>query len=77
MPPSSKLLIFLLLRECVTRFVQQWKGKNLVTQSAVIHQLLIIGDGVKKFSPESRAAYPQVSWNLIAGTLDKLMHLLR
>lgn len=44
------------------------------TQSAVLHQLLIIGEAVKRISPEFRAAHPDVPWKLIAGTRDKLIH---
>ena len=42
------------------------------TQSAVLHQLLVIGEAVKRLSPEFRAAHPEVPWKLIAGTRDKL-----
>jgi len=44
------------------------------TQSAVLHQLLVIGEAVKRLSPEFRAAHPKVPWKLIAGTRDKLIH---
>ena len=44
------------------------------TQSAVLHQLLIVGEAVKRMSPEFRSAHPQVPWKLIAGTRDKLIH---
>ena len=44
------------------------------TQSAILHQLLIIGEAVKRISAEFRAAHPEVPWRLIAGTRDKLIH---
>ena len=47
---------------------------DLKTQSAVIHQLLVIGEAVKRLSPEFRAAHPEIPWKLIAGTRDKLIH---
>lgn len=47
---------------------------DLKTQSAVLHQLLILGEAVKRLSPEFRAAHPEVPWKLIAGTRDKLIH---
>jgi len=44
------------------------------SQSAVLHQLLVIGEAVKRLSPEFRAAHPEAPWKLIAGTRDKLIH---
>lgn len=44
------------------------------TQSAVMHQLLVIGEAVKRLSPDFRTAHPEVPWKLIAGTRDKLIH---
>jgi len=39
----------------------------------VLHQLLVVGEAVKRLSPEFRAAHPEVPWRLIAGTRDKLI----
>jgi len=44
------------------------------TQSAILHQLLIIGEAVKRLTPEFRAEHRGVPWKLIAGTRDKLIH---
>jgi uncharacterized protein with HEPN domain len=44
------------------------------TQSAVLHQLLVIGEAVKRLSPEFREVHPGVPWKLLAGTRDKLIH---
>jgi uncharacterized protein with HEPN domain len=43
------------------------------TQSAVLHQLLIIGEAVKRLSPEFCTAHQELPWKLIAGTGDKLI----
>ena len=50
-------------------FIQDTK-----TQSAVLHQLLVLGEAVKRLSAEFRAAHPQTPWTLIAGMRDKLIH---
>jgi uncharacterized protein with HEPN domain len=44
------------------------------TQSAVIHQLLVIGEAAKRLSPEFRAKHRQLPWKMIAGMRDKLVH---
>jgi uncharacterized protein with HEPN domain len=44
------------------------------TQSAVIHQLLVIGEATKRLSPEFRSQHPQLPWKMIAGMRDKLVH---
>ena len=44
------------------------------TQSAVIHQLEIIGEAVKQLSPELTARETAVPWWQIAGTRDRLIH---
>jgi len=47
---------------------------DVKTQSAVLHQLLIVGEAVKRTSPDFRSAHPEVPWKLIAGTRDTLIH---
>jgi uncharacterized protein with HEPN domain len=44
------------------------------TQSAVIHQLLILGEAVKRLSPEFRDAHLELPWKMMAGMRDKLVH---
>jgi len=44
------------------------------TQSAVIHQLLVMGEAVKRLSPDFRSAHPELPWKMIAGMRDKLVH---
>lgn len=43
-------------------FIYDWK-----TRSAVLYQLTVIGEAVKRLSKEFRAEYPQIPWTLIAG----------
>ena len=44
------------------------------TQSAVMHQLLIIGEAVKRLSAEFRDTHPAIPWSQIAGLRDILIH---
>jgi uncharacterized protein with HEPN domain len=47
---------------------------DLRTQSAVLHQLLVIGEAVRRLSRDFRESYPEMPWSLIAGMRDKLIH---
>ncbi len=44
------------------------------TQDAVIRNLEIIGEAVKRLSPSLTNAHPGVPWRQIAGMRDKLVH---
>ncbi len=64
------------------RLVIEFKG-NLVkrdflrdkkTQSAILHQLLVIGEAVKRLSEDFRARHSELPWTRIAGMRDKLIH---
>ncbi len=44
------------------------------TQSAVIHQLLIIGEATKRLSDAFRSMHPEIPWPKIARTRDMLIH---
>ena len=45
-----------------------------LTQSAVLHQILVLGEATKRLSPEFRARYPDIPWSEMAGMRDKLIH---
>lgn len=47
---------------------------DLKTQSAVLHQLMVMGEAVKRLSCELRERYPEIPWTLIAGMRDRLIH---
>ncbi|MDI6738821.1 MAG: DUF86 domain-containing protein [Candidatus Edwardsbacteria bacterium] len=44
------------------------------TQSAVLYQLIVMGEAVKRLSPEMRRLHPEIPWSLIAGMRDHLIH---
>ncbi|MBE7384293.1 MAG: DUF86 domain-containing protein [Leptolyngbya sp. SIO1E4] len=44
------------------------------TQSAVLYQIAILGEAVKRLSPELRQQSPDISWSAMAGMRDKLIH---
>ena len=50
-------------------FLDDWK-----TRSAVLYQLTVIGEAVKRLSAEFRVAHPQIPWTLMAGMRDHLIH---
>lgn len=45
-----------------------------LVQSAVLHQLLVVGEAAKRLSSEFRAAHPEMPWTDMAGMRDKLIH---
>jgi uncharacterized protein with HEPN domain len=44
------------------------------TQSAVVHQLLLIGEATKRLSDAFRDSLPEVPWRDIARMRDRLIH---
>src|SRR3712207_2373187 len=48
--------------------------RDAKTQSAVQHQLLIIGEAVKRLSPALRAQHPTIPWTAMAAMRDQLIH---
>lgn len=44
------------------------------TQSAVLHQLTILGEAVKRLSLPFRAQHPILPWQLMSGMRDHLIH---
>jgi uncharacterized protein with HEPN domain len=48
--------------------------RDVKTRSAVLHQLLVMGEAVKRLSPAFRAAHPALPWRQMAGLRDVLIH---
>jgi uncharacterized protein with HEPN domain len=47
---------------------------DVKTQSAVLHQLLILGEAAKRLSHAFRDTHSRIPWPLITGMRDKLIH---
>jgi uncharacterized protein with HEPN domain len=47
---------------------------DVKTQSAVLHQLMVLGEAVKRLSSEFRLQHPAIPWPLIAGMRNNLIH---
>ena len=47
---------------------------DVKTQSAVMHQLLVMGEAVKRLSDEFLEAHPEIPWSQAARMRDKLIH---
>jgi uncharacterized protein with HEPN domain len=52
-----------------TAFLNDWK-----TRSAVLYQLTVIGEAVKRLSAEFRLSHAHIPWTLMAGMRDHLIH---
>lgn len=47
---------------------------DIKTQSAMLYHFLILGEAVKRLSPEFRLTHPEIPWSSIAGMRDRLIH---
>jgi uncharacterized protein with HEPN domain len=48
--------------------------KDLKTRSAVLYQIIVIGEATKRLSFEMRHQHPEIPWSSIAGMRDRLVH---
>lgn len=48
--------------------------EDVKTQSAILHQLMVMGEAATRLSAEFRGRHPGIPWTLIAGMRDKLIH---
>lgn len=75
---DATLLDIVKAAQLVAVFVQDMAKDEFVqdikTQSAVQHQLMVIGEAVKRLSPDFRNQYPTIPWSLITGMRNHLIH---
>jgi uncharacterized protein with HEPN domain len=48
--------------------------ESRLIQSAVVREIEIIGEAVKRLSPQFRQAHPSIPWSRVAKMRDKLIH---
>ena len=48
--------------------------QNTLVQSGILHQIIIVGEAVKRLSPEYRKNHLKIPWKLIAGMRDRVIH---
>lgn len=61
----------------ISEFVAQGRAeaaKSKLVLNGVVRQLLVVGEAVKRISPETKALAPNVPWKQIAGMRDRLVH---
>ena len=51
--------------------------RDIMRQSAVIHQLMVIGEAAKHISQQFKDDHPEVPWKDMAGMRDILIHAYR
>jgi uncharacterized protein with HEPN domain len=61
--------------EFQTGFTRDAFLQDLRTQSAILHQLIIIGEATKRLSDEFRTLHAELPWTKIAGMRDYLVHV--
>ena len=64
-------------REFVEGYTEASFRADRKTQSAVIRELLIVGEATKQVSDGFRLAHPEILWRAMAGMRDVLVHNYR
>lgn len=64
--------------ELVAQFIEGFNEQAFLadskTQSAVLHQILLLGEAAKRLSVAARDRFPSVPWKQISGMRDRLIH---
>jgi uncharacterized protein with HEPN domain len=74
----ATLLDLLMAAQRILEFIEDQSfddfSQDVKTQSAVILQILILGEAARRLSPDFRDQHPQVAWSRIMRMRDKLIH---
>jgi uncharacterized protein with HEPN domain len=68
------------IRDCILHVLVYTKGgksefmSSSLIQDAVVRNVEVIGEAVKKLSPELKLAHPEIPWRRIARMRDKAIH---
>ena len=60
--------------EFASGLTQEQLGPDLKSQSAILHQLLVLGEAAKRLSETFRETQPNTPWKSIAGLRDRIIH---
>jgi uncharacterized protein with HEPN domain len=75
---SASLLDITKAAQLILQFAQGLEktelAANLEKQSAILYQIVVIGEAVKRLSADFRNQHPTVPWREIAGMRDILAH---
>jgi uncharacterized protein with HEPN domain len=63
-----------LARSFVSEMTRESFEADVKTQSAVLHQLLVIGEAAKRVAEEFRAQHAHIPWRAMAGMRDRVIH---
>jgi uncharacterized protein with HEPN domain len=81
MPTNRDIATLLDIAQAARRVLEFKQGMTKVafledpkTQSAIVYQLLIIGEAVKRLSQDIRRQHSEIPWTPIAGMRDNLIH---
>jgi uncharacterized protein with HEPN domain len=62
----------------ISRFVAGIDRETFIqdekTRSAVLHELLVVGEASKRLTDAFRSANPDIPWRAMSGMRDKLIH---
>jgi len=62
------------VREFLGSMTREQFSVDKKTRSAVLHQLLVLGEATKRLSIEFRQRYTEIPWRELAGMRDRVIH---